>query len=120
VTGRPAGSAAPAADRGWNCLVFEGPGQWGPVFDQPPLLLRPDWEKPVTAVADYAETRPEIDTQRLALIGYSLGGYLAPRAAAMEPRIRACIASWRSTSGPPSRQRGRGSCAPCPAPRSMP
>ena len=82
-----------AADRGWNCLVFEGPGQWGPVFDQPPLLMRPDWEKPVAAVADYAETRPEIDTQRLALIGYSLGGYLAPRAAAMEPRIRACIAS---------------------------
>lgn len=28
-----------AATRGWNCLTFEGPGQWGPVFDQPPLLM---------------------------------------------------------------------------------
>jgi alpha/beta superfamily hydrolase len=43
--------------------------------------------------ADYAETRTEIDTQHLALIGYSLGGYLPPRAAAMQARIRACIAS---------------------------
>jgi pimeloyl-ACP methyl ester carboxylesterase len=82
-----------AAARGWNCLIFEGPGQWGPVFDKPPLLMRPDWEVPVRAVIDYALTRPEIDGERLALIGYSLGGYLAPRAAAMEPRIRACVAS---------------------------
>jgi pimeloyl-ACP methyl ester carboxylesterase len=82
-----------ATPRNWNCLIFEGPGQWGPVFDEPPLLMRPDWEVPVHAVVDYALTRPEIDSQRLALIGYSLGGYLAPRAAALEPRIRACVAS---------------------------
>lgn len=82
-----------AAARNWNCLIFEGPGQWGPVFDEPPLLMRPDWEVPVRAAVDYALTRPEIDSQHLALIGYSLGGYLAPRAAALEPRIRACIAS---------------------------
>ena len=82
-----------AATRGWNCLIFEGPGQWGPVFDNPPLLMRADWEVPVKAVVDYASTRSEIDSRNLALIGYSLGGYLAPRAAAMEPRIKACIAS---------------------------
>jgi pimeloyl-ACP methyl ester carboxylesterase len=82
-----------AVARDWNCLIFEGPGQWGPVFDDPPLLMRPDWEVPVHAVVDYALTRPEIDGQRLALIGYSLGGYLAPRAAALEPRIHACVAS---------------------------
>src|SRR5918911_358350 len=29
---------------------------------------------------------------RIALIGYSMGGYLAPRAAAFEDRIAACIA----------------------------
>lgn len=34
----------------------------------------------------------DVDPERLALIGYSFGGYLAPRAAAFEPRIRACIA----------------------------
>lgn len=48
---------------------------------------------PVTAVVDYALTSPEIDGTRLALIGYSLGGYLAPRAAAYQPRIKACVAS---------------------------
>jgi pimeloyl-ACP methyl ester carboxylesterase len=82
-----------AAARDWNCLIFEGPGQWGPVFDEPPLLMRPDWEVPVHAVVDYALTRSEVDGQSLALIGYSLGGYLAARAAALEPRIRACIVS---------------------------
>ena len=45
------------------------------------------------AVVDYALARPGVDAQRLALIGYSLGGYLAPRAAAFEARIKACIAN---------------------------
>jgi hypothetical protein len=26
--------------------------QWGPVFDEPPLLMRPDWEVLVGAVVD--------------------------------------------------------------------
>lgn len=82
-----------AAVRDWNCVIFEGPGQWGPVFDDPPLLMRPDWEVPVRAVVDWALKRPEVDGEHLALVGYSLGGYLAPRAAAFEPRICACIAS---------------------------
>jgi len=82
-----------AVERGWNCVIFEGPGQWGPVFEEPPLLMRPDWENPVRAVVEWSLSRPEVDAEWLALIGYSLGGYLAPRAAAFEPRIRACIAS---------------------------
>jgi alpha-beta hydrolase superfamily lysophospholipase len=47
----------------------------------------------VKAVVDYAVSRDDVDVLRLALIGYSLGGLLAPRAAAFEPRIRACIAN---------------------------
>jgi hypothetical protein len=34
-----------------------------------------------------------VDPDKLALIGYSAGGYFAPRAAAGEPRIKACIAN---------------------------
>jgi hypothetical protein len=82
-----------AAERGWNCLIFEGPGQWSALRENPALLLRPDYEVPVKAVVDYAVTRNDVDASRIALIGYSLGGLLAPRAAAFDPRIRACIAN---------------------------
>jgi predicted alpha/beta-fold hydrolase len=81
-----------AAERGWNCLIFEGPGQRGALHLNPGLVLRPDYEAPVGAVVDYAVGRPEVDPARLALIGYCLGGFLATRAAAFEPRIRAVIA----------------------------
>jgi hypothetical protein len=82
-----------AAARGWNCLIFEGPGQWSALRDDPALVLRPDYEAPMKAVVDYALARGDVDGAKLALIGYSLGGLLAPRAAAFDPRIRFCIAN---------------------------
>ena len=45
----------------------------------------------MTPVVDYALTRPEIDGDKLGLIGMSLGGYLAARAVAFEHRIRAAV-----------------------------
>ena len=84
--------AATALQRGYNCLAFEGPGQ-GRVIREQKIYFRPDWEKVVTPVVDYTLTRPEIDPCRIALMGISLGGYLAPRAAAYEHRIAACIAN---------------------------
>lgn len=84
---------AVAADYGWNCLVFDGPGQWGALMQNPGLVFRPDYEKPMAAVVDYLYSRPDIDHDKIALIGYSAGGYFAPRAAAGEPRIKACIAN---------------------------
>lgn len=84
--------AVPAAlARGYHCLVFEGPGQ-GHVIRYQNLPFRPDWESVVTPVVDYALGRNEIDPARLALMGVSLGGLLAPRAAAFEHRLAACIA----------------------------
>jgi pimeloyl-ACP methyl ester carboxylesterase len=82
---------AVAVNYGWHCLIFEGPGQWGALKANPGLVFRPDYEKPVGAVVDYLFTRPDVDTDKLALIGYSAGGYFAPRAAAGEHRIKACI-----------------------------
>ncbi|MFH1868153.1 MAG: alpha/beta fold hydrolase [Candidatus Omnitrophota bacterium] len=84
------GSAA--ARRGYNCLVFEGPGQ-GQVIREQKISFRYDWEKVVTPVIDYAISRPDVDKEKLALMGISMGGYLAPRAAAFEHRIKACIAN---------------------------
>ncbi|RFA29369.1 hypothetical protein CAI21_09895 [Alkalilimnicola ehrlichii] len=86
------GHAVAATKRGMNCLTFEGPGQ-GQVIRFQGLPFRPDWEFVVEAVVDYALTRPEVDPQRIALEGISFGGYLAPRAAAFESRLAACIAN---------------------------
>ena len=85
-------TASFAVKRGYNVLLFEGPGQ-GAVIRLQRLPFRPDWETVVTPVVDYALTRKEVDPKRIALMGISFGGYLAPRAAAFEKRIKACIAN---------------------------
>jgi pimeloyl-ACP methyl ester carboxylesterase len=81
---------APAIRRGYNCLTFDGPGQGGPLREQK-LVFRHDWENVVSPAVDYALTRKDVDGDRLALKGMSLGGYLAARAAAFEPRFKAAI-----------------------------
>lgn len=81
-----------ALKRGYNVLIFEGPGQGGALREQG-LYFRRDWEKVVTPVVDFALTRPEVAPKRLALFGISMGGYLAPRAAAFEHRLAAVIAN---------------------------
>jgi dienelactone hydrolase len=80
-----------ARRRGWNCLIFEGPGQ-GSALRINKLPFRYDWEAVVTPVVDFAVNLRGVDPQRIALLGMSMGGYLAPRAAAFEHRLAACIA----------------------------
>lgn len=77
--------------RGYNCLLFEGPGQ-GRVIREQGIPFRSNWETVITPVVDYAEKIPEVDSTKLALLGYSLGGYLVPRALAFEKRITLGIA----------------------------
>ena len=82
--------AAPAVRRGYNCLTFDGPGQGSPIREQK-LYHRYDWEAVVTPAVDYALSRPDVDGDHLALMGMSLGGYFAARAAAFEHRFRAAV-----------------------------
>ncbi|HEX4432518.1 MAG TPA: alpha/beta fold hydrolase [Frankiaceae bacterium] len=84
-------NGAAALARGYNVLAFDGPGQ-GAALLQQGLTLRPDWEAVVTPVMDFLAARSDVDSERIALIGLSLGAHLAPRAAAYEPRIAALIA----------------------------
>ncbi len=84
--------ARAAVERGYNVLAFDGPGQYGPLHREG-LVFRPDWEKVVTPVVDFALRQPGVDSKRIALMGISLGGYLAPRAAAFEHRLAALIAN---------------------------
>ncbi len=84
-------SAVAASRRGYHCILFDGPGQ-GEMLIERGVRLRHDWEAVVTAVVDLAVTMPLVDPTRIALSGWSLGGYLAPRAASGEHRLAACIA----------------------------
>jgi dienelactone hydrolase len=82
--------------RGLATLAFDGPGQGEAEYD---FAICPEYEKPVKAVIDWLETRPDVDLARVGIWGVSLGGYYAPRAAAFEKRIKACVA----LSGPYAR-----------------
>lgn len=82
------GAAGRWTARGVAALSVDGPGQgeasrWS--------TIRPDYEHAVSAVIDWIETQPGLDSQRVAVVGMSLGGYYAPRAAAFEPRLAAAV-----------------------------
>ncbi|MFI9506489.1 alpha/beta hydrolase family protein [Nocardia sp. NPDC052566] len=83
--------AAAAIERGYNVLTFDGPGQPGTRHHHG-LTFRPDWEHVVGPVLDFVIERPEVDADRIALLGVSMGGVLAPRAAAFDQRVAALIA----------------------------
>ncbi len=82
----------PAVRRGYHCLAFEGPGQGGVIREQR-LVFRPDWEKVIGPVIDFALKIPGIDSKKITVYGVSFGGFLAPRAAVYEKRIAVCIAN---------------------------
>lgn len=83
---------AGALQRGIHCLTYDGPGQ-GFALRLNSLTFRPDWEKVVSPLIDFAlEKFSKIDASNIALMGLSFGGYLAPRAAAFDKRIKLCIA----------------------------
>jgi dipeptidyl aminopeptidase/acylaminoacyl peptidase len=79
----------PFLARGMATLAFDGPGQGEAEYD---FAIRGDYEVAVKAAIDFIETRRDLDAARVGLWGVSLGGYYAPRAAAFEPRARACMA----------------------------
>ena len=84
-------SAVAALNRGYHCLLFDGPGQ-GEMLIEHGMPLRPDWEKVISSVIDVAVALPQVDRTRIVISGWSLGGYFSPRAASGDDRIAACIA----------------------------
>ncbi|MFI1166947.1 alpha/beta hydrolase family protein [Streptomyces sp. NPDC020801] len=80
-----------ALQRGWNALVYDGPGQGQLLFvDQ--VVFTPQWETVVTPLLDWLAARSDVDPGKIALTGLSMAGDLAPRAAAFESRIAALVA----------------------------
>ncbi len=73
-------------ERGMATFSLDGPGQGETGFAMP---IRPDYEVAVAAVLDVLAGRVELDFDRVAAAGVSLGGYYVARSAACEPRLRA-------------------------------
>jgi pimeloyl-ACP methyl ester carboxylesterase len=79
----------PFLARGIATLAIDGPGQGEAEYDIP---ICGDYERAASAVVDWIEKQIDLDAARIAIWGVSLGGYYAPRAAAYEKRLKACIA----------------------------
>jgi alpha-beta hydrolase superfamily lysophospholipase len=90
-----------ALRRGYDCLAVDGPGQ-GSTLRLQGLPFRPDWEKVITPFVDWLVARPDVEAGAIGLIGLSMGGALAPRAAEFEPRLAFLVAdpgvsNWSAT-----------------------
>ncbi|MCS5727456.1 alpha/beta fold hydrolase [Herbiconiux sp. CPCC 203407] len=82
---------AAGVDRGYNVLMFEGPGQGSLLFEQD-IPFTPYWQDVVTPLVDFIVAQPGVDASKIALTGWSFGGALVMRAAAAEPRLAAVVA----------------------------
>lgn len=83
-------AAHPALDRGWAFAALDGPGT-GEVLYRRRRPMRPDWENVVPGMVDLVLAQPNIDPERVVLVGRSWGGLLAPRGASGEPRLAAMV-----------------------------
>ena len=72
------------SDAGYDIYYFEGPGQ-GESLAREKIPMTHEWEKPVAAVLDH------FNLHDITIIGLSLGGYLAPRAAVFDKRIKRVV-----------------------------
>jgi 2,6-dihydroxypseudooxynicotine hydrolase len=79
----------PFLARGIAVLALDGPGQGEAEYEIP---ICGEYEGAAKLVVDWIENRTDLNAERTAIWGVSLGGYYAPRAAAFEKRLRACIA----------------------------
>ena len=82
---------AAALERGYNALIFEGPGQGSMLFERQ-IPYRPAWQDVITPIVDWLVTRPDVDPDRIALTGWSMCGCSVIQAAAYEHRLAAVVA----------------------------
>jgi dipeptidyl aminopeptidase/acylaminoacyl peptidase len=74
-------------DAGWNCLYFHYRGSWGSEGAYSLEGLYDD----LLAASGRLKREPCVDNERLALVGHSVGGYLALMAGAMDSYFRAIV-----------------------------
>jgi dipeptidyl aminopeptidase/acylaminoacyl peptidase len=79
------------ARRGVHALAIDGPGQ-GESLRLRRIHARFDYEVAGTAAYEYVTARSDVDPKKVTVMGYSFGGYYAPRIVAFEKRYAACVA----------------------------
>jgi alpha-beta hydrolase superfamily lysophospholipase len=85
------GIAREFAARGISTLMVDHPGV-GAALRLQGLPVNYDSERWASAAIDWLEKRDDVDPTRIGVVAMSLGGYYAPRAAAFEKRLAACVA----------------------------
>lgn len=79
------------AKRGISVLAVDQPGV-GEALRLSGLAAIPETERWAGAAVDILERRADVDQDRIGMMGWSLGGYYAPRAAIYEKRFKLCVA----------------------------
>ena len=74
--------------RGWAAFSLDGPGQ-GESLTRGLKMTMDNYERALSALIDWLVQQPEVDAERIVLIGSSMGSWWGMRAAAAEPRLRA-------------------------------
>jgi dienelactone hydrolase len=77
-------------DRGAVVMTVDTPGR-GIALRRDALTAPAAYEGPTGKALDALIARPEVDPDRIGLVGSSLGGYYAPRLAAADERVKALV-----------------------------
>ena len=86
--------AAMLASKGFAVYVlhyFDRTGTTGVADKQTAIRNFPLWGKTIWDAISHAERQPEVDSQRIGLLGFSLGAYLALSVAAVDARVKAVV-----------------------------
>lgn len=86
--------AAMLAAQGFAVYVlhyFDRTGTVGVADKQTAIRNFPAWGKTVWDAISHIELKPEVDAQRIGLLGFSLGAYLALSVAAVDSRVKAVV-----------------------------
>ena len=75
--------------RGIAVLTIEGPGQYESAVLGIHVSM-PNWIEAGWALMEWMRARPEVDPERIGVVGQSFGSFFSTIACAHEPRFRAC------------------------------
>lgn len=81
------------AGQGFSVFVIHYFERTGTERADQPTTLRyfPDWMKTIGDAITFAAGNPSVDANRIGLLGFSLGGYLALSVASVDPRVKAVV-----------------------------